>query len=263
MQAETAEVVRARLGALLSNLQSLDYLVESLGSALGDRVGWALVTLLEAWKCACRVRLLRLSAPGELLRSFGSEEQERDSLVGAVKRLRAVASPYERRAGVGDSDGGLDDGGGHAMIRAGDLLHVLQPLAYVALLLAQLRGADCLSRGWRRRLPWLAALTIEIAGLQLCSAGVRRLEERGAQHRMSSASIPRALSKGDAQLNALELRHRRGLVLFLLLRPAARAAARRLLEASAARSPAAGSWRHTSLEMMDHLETAIWARYWR
>ena len=49
------------------------------------------------------------------------------------------------------------DDGGHAMIRAGDLLHVLQPLAYVALLLAQLRGARCLSQGWRRRLPWLAA----------------------------------------------------------------------------------------------------------
>lgn len=262
------------LGAMLSTLQSLDYLAETLAPMLGDGAGAALVTLLEAWKCACRARLLHVTAQGEMLRSFAPEPQnERESLTSVVRRLRS-----ERRVATGRGDGeaeGREAESGdrsnaiaHRMIRAGDLMHVLQPLAYVALLLAQLRGARCLSLGWRRRLPWLAALALEVAGLQLCTLGVRRLAQQAASdeagHRLAASRTPPSSSL-LARQNALELQHRRQLLLLLLLRPSARAAVRRVLEGSGSARPVLrpGSWRHASLEMLSTLETAIWARYWR
>ena len=116
------------LGAMLSTLQSLDYLAETLAPMLGDVAGAALVTLLEAWKCACRARLLHVTAQGEMLRSFAPEPQnERESLTSVVRRLRS-----ERRVATGRGDGeaeGREAESGdrsnaiaHRMIRAGDLM---------------------------------------------------------------------------------------------------------------------------------------------
>ena len=82
----------ARLGTLLSTLQSLDYPIETLAAALGDRVGWALVTLIEAWKCACRIRLACTAPHGELLRSIVPEtpQPRAESLMSVVQRMRAT-----------------------------------------------------------------------------------------------------------------------------------------------------------------------------
>ena len=88
---------RSRLAALLAQLQSYDYLVESLSQyALGDGGGWALVAVLEAWKASCRLRFAGLLEPGRLMSSFASQEPQ-EEWSNVMRRLGA-ASPLRQRA---------------------------------------------------------------------------------------------------------------------------------------------------------------------
>ena len=263
--ADASDVRASRLGALLATLQSLEYLTESIASCVGERAGWTLVALLEAWKCACRVRLLQLTTPGQLLRSLPSGSREQPSLTSAARRLRATMSQLEQRAASRSTEepaSAAESRFALQLVATGELLHALQPLGYIVLLLAQLRGAGCLTTGWRRRLPWLVAIGLEAASLQLCNLGTQRLEAQRRAHRNGLASL--RLAPSPQLHNSLELRHRRVLLAYMVLRPLARASAKRLLErrglTDADRPPA---WRHASLEALTLLENAIWARYWR
>ena len=179
MSEDTSRLTASRLGALLSVLQSFDFIVESLTRSLPNKLtGWVLVTVIEAWKAACRIRLLSTRAPGQLLSSF-SLEQDRQPLVSVVQQLRTVASTLRSRLGHAKRDT-IDDCS-TLSLRVGEVLHAVQPVAYLVLLLVQMRGANFLSHGWRRRLPWLTALALEVVSVQLCSIGVRHAEGNHAE----------------------------------------------------------------------------------
>ena len=86
-----------------------------------------------------------------------------------LRRL-GTASPLRQR--IIGANGHGDGSTAHAMrlLRAGEALHILQPLAYLALSMAQRlrasRGGGARSAAgdhWRRRLPWLVALALELA----------------------------------------------------------------------------------------------------
>ena len=105
-------------------------------------------------------------------------------------------------------------------------------------------------------MPWLAALTLEAGGLQLCAIGLRRIDQARASSAISSI--------GDARDNTRELEHRAQLVALFLVRPAVRAAARRLLTAGLHRGyPRFARWCNAALDLVDALETSLWARYFR
>jgi hypothetical protein len=265
---DDAERLRAsRLAALLGALQQLDYVAETLGQYIfGERAAWLLLTILEAWKALCRLRLLTHSQPGRLMSSFPRDEETQESWSSVIGRLSAstALSPLRKREHA--ASGGNHRSGSRTaswLLHTGEVLHVLQPLVYLALI--QLQPSRHRS-GWRRRAPWLFALVMEAAGLQLCSMGLRQAErERLATGGYARIGAPAV----DAEENARELRHRLTLVVLFLARPAARAAARRVLSAGAR----AGSGRPgggylasccaAALELVDQLETAPWARYFR
>ena len=80
----------SRLAALLSMLQSWDYVAESLTQhVVGERAGWIAVTLLEAWKATCRLRLLSHVKRGRLMSSFAPNEPH-EAWSAVVHRLGAV-----------------------------------------------------------------------------------------------------------------------------------------------------------------------------
>ena len=111
------------------------------------------------------------------------------------------------------------------------------------------------------RMPWLVALGLEALGLQLCALGLRRLEQ--ARSGGSSGSRLRGVaSASDARDNGRELHHRCALLALFLVRPAARVAIRKLLTYGL-RHRLLGRWCATALELVDALETSLWARYFR
>ena len=252
-------------GKLLEVLQSVDFVFESLLTPLlsSDRASWTLATLLEAWKAACRLRLLAMTEPGHLLRSQrGAEAVQREALLDVARRVATAASPLQFRAGgrcyATTRAAAARESGGLTAMRAGEWLHVLQPTVYIAMVLAQLNGVRCLTSGWRRRLPYLTALIMELVGLQLCVRGWRQLQrERTPQ--------ARALATRGAQTNERELVHRRTLLALFLLRPAVREAVCRALSTMVAsrRLPWLAAWCRGALEMGEILERAIWARGFR
>eukprot|EP00966_Prymnesium_polylepis_P012310 282609-Prymnesium_polylepis.1 len=251
--AEAGSAVDAsRLGALLSSLQSAEYVIEAAATRLaGEHGGWAAVTLLELWRTLCRLRLLLLmpTRPTRLLRSVASDEQhtapqvERwSSVVGRIggdSQLRERArSSQLARSGARPSavDGELTRRAPWLTARtAGELLHALQPLAYLLMLLAQRararRGGSVSSLA--ARLPWLTALAIEVIALRLCLHRTAPQQATGqdATGLLGTLLGRRAADDGAMQRDeavareeAAELEHRRKLILLFLLRPAARAA---------------------------------------
>ena len=275
------EVEASRIAALLSLLQSWDYVAESLSQhAIGERAGWTLVTLLEAWKAACRLRLLSYVKKGRLLCSF-APNQPQEEWASVVRRLGDAAAPpqgktlRERLGG-----GGLEVGNRYArkpnsseersalwLMRAGELLHVLQPVAYLGLILMQRRRQQRGGvSGWlAARRPWLVALALEFGGVQLCSLAMRRLEQQDLLAEPGGLFRRPIVRPDVARENARELRHRKTLLKLFILRPAARAVARRC-------SPPARSgggqgrlarWCAAALDLIEMLESACWARYFR
>ena len=279
MQADQEDDVDAsRLSALLGFLQSWDYAAESLAQHLiGERAGWALVTVLEAWKASCRLRLLSHVGDRRLMGSFASSEGQ-EAWSSVVRRVNAASGLRERAGYAAIRAGGQpphepfsSERMATLLLRVGDVLHVVQPVVYLSLIQLQRPGRTPLSAAsprhtaaWRlacsRSMPWLVAFALEAAGLQLSSLGAYVLEQSRAKGAVALASA------GDAQHNARELQHRRALLALFVVRPAARAAARRLLEACAARGQRHrrfASWCDTALELVDALETSVWARYFR
>ena len=310
MDDEDVRLRRARLGSLLATLQSVDFFIESLAPWWpgGERVaGLPIVTLLEAWKAACRLRLVGTLERGELLRSFTPEASDPEQLGDVVRRLRKSLSPRVLPPPVRSARGRA----AATALYLGEVMHAIQPLVYVGLLLAQARGVRSLASGWRRRLPWLSALVLEVVSLRLCTLGVRELtagrslqestcvstsELMAGRLRMlpvvtwlgavlgvpvthhDRRSANRTFDGPHARANQLELDHRRMLVKLFVLRPAAcaairavlvrlmAAANRRVSRGSGVSGFAAGLLRAvcvSALEMIELLETQLWARYYR
>ncbi|EOD21226.1 hypothetical protein EMIHUDRAFT_241482 [Emiliania huxleyi CCMP1516] len=89
-----------RLASLLEWLQSADLYVEAVADTVaGPRGWWAAVAALEAWKAACRLRLLALQNHGSLMRAAPS------GLVGVLmatgEAARARAEEEEANAFAG------------------------------------------------------------------------------------------------------------------------------------------------------------------
>lgn len=273
-------VEASRLAALLSFLQSWDYAAESLTQhALGERAGWAVVSILEVWKAACRLRLLLHVEQGRLMSSFALDEPQEETWSTVVRRVGASSVGLRERASARamgrEQPADSDQRNALRLVRVGEVMHVLQPVVYLLLIQLQRRyvavprgvGGATTSRfqlgdsaWWRhtcaRRTPWLAALALEAGGLQLCALGLRRLERGRTAAAIASAS--------DASDNARELRHRSQLLALFVVRPTARAAARRLLSAGVYRGhPRFARWCAAALDLVDTLETSLWARYFR
>ena len=77
--------------------------------------------------------------------------------------------------------------------------------------------------------------------------------------------LHRRLQCADEAADACELRHRRKLLILLLLRPAARAGTRAALAglAGAATSPSLRGWCASALELVEGLEHSVAFRYFR
>ena len=283
MDIDKDSLAASRLASLLSLLQNFDYVAESLAAGVvGERGGWTVVTLLEAWKATLRLRLLLGHAePGRLMSSFAPEEEAQESWYTVVRRVGATSSLRQRLAKLRDRGGSSEEDELEArrqaairLVRAGELLRIIQPVAYLVLIqlqrvpAARPLGPSASSTSpmramvlaaLRRRLPWLVALALEACGLKLCDVGLKRLEETNGA-RLSAV--------GAANANEIEMRHRRALLTLFLVRPAARAAARIVLAHGAARSGTMAGrllagWCATALDLVDSLETSCWSRYFR
>lgn len=205
----------SRLAALLGVLQAWEYATETVVQhVVGERAGWAIVTMLEAWKASLRLRLLSHVTPGRLLSSFAPDDTPQESWSSVVRRISASSNLRARalretggdNSGSGDSNSGESSQAGGdwkqraawSLVRLGEALHVLQPVVYLALLQWQQRqlraavarrggvssssGAGFFGGGWqregRRRMPWLVALALEAIGLQLCTLGLHQLSQQ-------------------------------------------------------------------------------------
>jgi hypothetical protein len=265
----------SRVAALLSHLQSLEYAVESCAAYFVDeRSTWAIVTLIEAWKGSLRLRLLRHMRPGRLVGSFVHEppQDEWSQVVGKLSasllKHRSSAQQQQKPADEGDQTAAR-------LMRAGEIMHILQPLVYLVLIhwlgrRAPPSGLSSLPAPLRRRLPWLAALALEGGGLMLCTLGAHRLEQQQQQHEEAGHGSQRRVRSQAAKENAIELRHRRALFLLFVARPGACAATRILLgHASRSHQGASGSGSLAGfcaarvVELLDALDRSCWARYFR
>ena len=274
----------SRVAALLSHLQSLEYAIESCASYVVDeRTTWTIVTLIEAWKVTLRLRLLGRVQPGRLTSSF-SREPPREEWSQVVGKLSASllkqrgGSALQQRPSADEVDRIAA-----RLMRAGEIMHILQPLAYLALIHWVGRRAPCsafssLPAVLRRRLPWLTALALESGGLMLCTLGAHRLEQQQQQQQQrNGGSSQRRVCSVAAKENAAELRHRRALLLLFVARPSACAAAR-ILVGHASRgghtqTQSSGSGggggsligfcASQVVELLDALDRSCWARYFR
>lgn len=278
MDDETA----SRLAALLANLQSFEYAIETFASFIDERTTWAVATLMEAWKASLRLRLLRHVPTGQLMSSFRREPEDNWSHVvtklssSLHKRAGSLASARtQRTAPVVNESYQI----AARLLRAGDIMHILQPITYLVLIHWLGRRAPSFASSLpptaRRRLPWLTALAMEGGGLMLCTIGAQWLEHTQRQQKNGGSSQRRASSEAVKQ-NAIELRHRRTLLLLFLARPSACAAAHILLGHASRNGTSTGGGRSLGglgslggfgaspvLELLDALDRSCWARYFR
>ena len=200
---EPFELTASRIASLIGVAQSAETVVEMLaGMLLGERSRERLLTLLEAYKASCRLRLLRLQPAGSLMHSLPPQSGYRP--IGAGGHSLGGRSDLSVRAGAPTAlqDGGLarwpraspragacSDAGAHAateaaavgaplspaLLRLGEVLHILAPVLH--LLLVQLLPSPTAGAGGSRRpgarvwLPWLTALLLDALALTLCRAG--------------------------------------------------------------------------------------------
>jgi hypothetical protein len=83
--ATARSIAAAQNGSVLAMLQSLEYATDTLAGCIGEGAGWTLVTLIEAWKCACRYRLLQLvRIGGERTQDFGFRRAAPSDVHGSV-----------------------------------------------------------------------------------------------------------------------------------------------------------------------------------
>ncbi|KAL1528339.1 hypothetical protein AB1Y20_009693 [Prymnesium parvum] len=271
---EAAELHASRLGALICALQSAEYLVEAAATRIfGEDGGWLSVTLVEAWRTLCRVRLLAAQRPAALLlRSTPSETHRRGrepwgDVVRSIRGdglLRERANQRQQAAFAP----GLRCSSAHFL---GEVLHAVQPLVYLLMLMGQ-RMRHCKDghrTGVVARLPWLTSLVIEVVAFHLCSRATLGpaastldvLRLMTAQQ--SCAKDPQTAIQRS---NLSELEHRRKLLLLFLLRPAARSITRSLLvqlRDSTAQNTFMRRWSEVVLELVDGLDSSCAYRYFR
>ena len=237
---EPFELTASRIASLIGVAQSAETVVEVLaGMLLGERSRERLLTLLEAYKATCRLRLLRLQPAGSLVHSLPPQ-----SGGAAGRHSLGGRSELSVRAGAPTA---LQDGGlarwpraslragacsdtvaaaaaataagaplSPAVLRLGEVLHIVAPVMH--LLLVQLFPSPSAGAGSSRRagarvwLPWLAALLLDSLALALCRAGTyappgyRPIGPAGRAELLVPWRLPAAsFSSGNFD----ELRHRR------------------------------------------------------
>lgn len=219
----------SRLGALISWAQSAELVVEVAAEmTLGESARQRVLTLLEVYKALCRVRLLRLQPAGSLLRSLppDSGDSRTGPLLGAqTTRLGARAGvptpltpgrPGPARwprassstAAAEPSPEAARSDTAQVMLTLGELLHIAQPVVHLLLVQLMPERWRASRRAW---LPWLSALLLEAASLQLCTAATRSTSQSDDFLRDALRALCRLRASSEAHSadNLDELRHRR------------------------------------------------------
>ena len=286
---DASHLESSRLGVLISTLQSAEYLLETAATRIaGDHGGWAVVTLLEFWRATCRLRLLRLQPrqPEQLLQSVFVEEASNGERWANVASRIGASSPLRHRASLLAGEGSSNTDPNRSQVQenwlskhtVGELLHILQPLAYLLMLLVvrvHARAPHSSRRlgGWQAlavRMPWLTALSIELVALRLCSRSCAPSgPDATPQHAYplnGQCNGRAAATKVDVAPEVTEFAHRQKLALLFLLRPAARTITRSLLVHISKSSPEGSTtqnWSMLTLELIDSLDASCAFRYFR
>ena len=233
----------ARIGTLVSSAQSAELLIEMAAEMLlGVRGHQRVFLVLELYKAVCRLRLLRLQPAGCLMRSLppddGADDGSSFGWLGGRTKLAAGAGPpilsdgrvrWPRAfaAGAANESGPVTGSGpAQSALSLGELLHIAQPVVHLLLVQLMPESWRNTRRAW---LPWLAALLIDAAALQLCTTATSTSSQRrdlGAVVR----SLGRMSAASHSTGNFDELRHRRELAWLFLVRPASLAAVRLVLQ---------------------------------
>jgi len=242
-----AQLAASRLGSLVSSAQSSELLIEMVAEMLlGVRGHQRVFLVLELYKAICRLRLLRLQPSGCLMRSLppddGTDGGSSFGRLGGGTKLSARAGapvlgsgtagqgharwPRAVAAGASDESGpSIGSDLAQSALSLGELLHIAQPVVHLLLVQLMPESWRNTRRAW---LPWLAALLIDAAALQLCITATSTPPQReslGAVVR----SLGRLSAASHSAGNLDELRHRRELAWLFLVRPASLAAVRLVL----------------------------------
>ena len=140
---EPFELTASKVASLIGVAQSAETLVEVLaGMLLGERSRERLLTLLEAYKACCRLRLLRLQPVGSLMQSLppqsrtGGRAAGRHSLGGRSELSVRAGAPTAVQAGgvvrwprANPRAGACNETGAHANKAAAAASEPLSPAA--------------------------------------------------------------------------------------------------------------------------------------
>eukprot|EP00908_Phaeocystis_cordata_P023260 Transcript_5692.p2 GENE.Transcript_5692~~Transcript_5692.p2 ORF type:complete len:298 (+),score=44.79 Transcript_5692:76-969(+) len=269
------ETEASRIASLINWASHAETLVEVAAELLlGEQSRQRVLTLLEAYKALCRLRLLHLQPAGSLMRSLPPEgdgpsglrlggRSELSKRAGAPMPLGNGGPARWPRAAVAHDDVSTQAAvtSPSTALQLGEILHILQPLLH--LLLVQLLTPSPNPGGAPRRaavvrawLPWLTALLVDVAALQLCRAGTHASPRTSS---MNGATAPRADEGGSGAARRLancwrlppqseisadnldELRHRRQLAMLFLMRPAGLVALKTVLRSLSSSGRAGGT----------------------
>ena len=187
MADEPFELTASRIASLIGVAQSAETVVEVLaGMLLGERSRERLLTLLEAYKACCRLRLLRLQPAGSLMHSLppqsgtGGRAAGRHSLGGRSGLSVRAGAPTAVQAGgfvrwprANPRAGACDETGADAeaaatasaplspaVLRLGEVLHILAPVLH--LMLVQLLPSGSLTLTLTLTLTLALTLTLSL-----------------------------------------------------------------------------------------------------
>ena len=220
-------LLSSRLAALVSTVQSSRVLVEVILDIFAGRsCTSAVLTFIEGWMAACRLRLLTVQEPECLMVSSSATARTHHRWSLALRMTSASMCRGVSRGAVG-----LCAMQPQSVITAasplvlGEAIHIMQPILLLPVVcLTRSCASSCLAgpgllaveKQWAR---WLSALVLEALSIRLCSStGTLVCSPHGATSKM-------------------ELRHRYGRLLLLLIRPTLHALVIFLLRGMARRLP--------------------------
>ena len=214
------ETEASRIASLINWASHAETLVEVAAELLlGEQSRQRVLTLLEAYKALCRLRLLHLQPAGSLMRSLPPEgdgpsglrlggRSELSKRAGVPMPLGNGGPARWPRAAVAHDDVSTQAAvtSPSTALQLGEILHILQPLLH--LLLVQLLTPSPNPGGAPRRaavvrawLPWLTALLVDVAALQLCRAGTHASPRTSSMNgERTRHSLPPGLARPDELL---------------------------------------------------------------
>lgn len=221
-------LLSSRLAALVSTVQSSRVLVEVILDIFAGRsCTSAVLTFIEGWMAACRLRLLTVQEPNCVMRSRDVAASIQDRWSRAFQRVRTGWRPSARLSAACSLSCTMQAKTVFAApspLALGEAIHIIRPVMHLSILRLTSNRTEDPGTGCGRLAPqqpwapWLSALVLEALSFWLCSSGTLVGYPHGASNRA-------------------ELRHRYGLLLQLLIRPALRALVLLLLRSVARRLP--------------------------